>query len=93
MPNVVVSYDIQNDKTRERVRKLLHNYGEPVQYSVFECPQLRPEVFAELKAGLAELVTGELDSVYLYVLCATCLPRLERIPPRRVGFDVTGLIV
>ena len=34
---VLISYDIADDKRLRRMFKLLHGYGEPVQYSVFLC--------------------------------------------------------
>jgi len=32
----IVSYDIENDKTRTKFSKLLKQYGRRLQYSVFE---------------------------------------------------------
>lgn len=37
----LVSYDIPDDRRRARIFKLLHGWGERVQYSVF-CCQLNP---------------------------------------------------
>ncbi len=34
---VVVAYDIEDDRRRTRVARILEGYGERVQYSVFEC--------------------------------------------------------
>lgn len=34
---MVVAYDVPSDKRRTRLHKQLKNYGDPVQYSVFEC--------------------------------------------------------
>lgn len=34
---VVVSYDIVNDRQRQRLAKVLGDYGQRVQKSVFEC--------------------------------------------------------
>lgn len=33
----LVSYDISNTKTRNKIADTLKNYGQRVQYSVFEC--------------------------------------------------------
>ena len=33
----VISYDIVSDKLRNKVAKILLDYGKRVQYSVFEC--------------------------------------------------------
>ena len=34
---IVISYDIPADKRRTKLAQLLENYGQRVQYSVFEC--------------------------------------------------------
>ncbi|MEW6140284.1 MAG: CRISPR-associated endonuclease Cas2, partial [Thermodesulfobacteriota bacterium] len=34
---VVVCYDVVDDRTRTRLAKLMQNYGNRVQKSVFEC--------------------------------------------------------
>ena len=33
----VISYDIESDRTRRKLAKLLEGYGVRIQYSVFEC--------------------------------------------------------
>lgn len=69
---VVVSYDISNDRRRGKVAKLLKDYGERVQYSVFECT-LRPEDLKRLRERLKPLLVLKEDDVRFYRLCETCL--------------------
>jgi CRISPR-associated protein Cas2 len=68
---VVVSYDIPNDRRRNRVCKLLKDYGERAQYSVFECV-LRREDLDRLRERLKPLLLPEEDDVRFYRLCETC---------------------
>jgi len=68
---VVVSYDIPSDRRRNRVCKLLKDYGERVQYSVFECV-LRPNDLKRLRERLKPLLVPEEDDVRFYRLCETC---------------------
>jgi CRISPR-associated protein Cas2 len=68
---VVVSYDIPDDRRRNRVCKLLKDYGERVQYSVFEC-LLRPEELKRLRERLKPLLVPEEDDVRFYRLCENC---------------------
>lgn len=43
---MVVSYDIENDKRRGRIHRILKSFGQWMQYSVFECDLTRaPEVW------------------------------------------------
>jgi len=68
---VVVSYDISSDRRRSRVCKLLKDYGERVQYSVFEC-LLRPDDLKRLRERLKPLLVPEEDDVRFYRLCENC---------------------
>jgi len=68
---VAVSYDIPDDRRRNRVCKLLKDYGERVQYSVFEC-MLRPNDLKRMQERLKPLLVPEEDDVRFYRLCQTC---------------------
>ncbi|MEE8390025.1 MAG: CRISPR-associated endonuclease Cas2, partial [Anaerolineae bacterium] len=68
---VIVSYDISNDRRRGKVCKLLKDYGERVQYSVFECV-LRHQDLQRLRERLKPLLVTEEDDVRFYRLCETC---------------------
>jgi CRISPR-associated protein Cas2 len=69
----VVAYDVEDDRARTRIAKLLDRWGTRVQWSVFEC---RLEA-----AGLERLVTalereltavGGAGNIRIYRLCADC---------------------
>lgn len=68
----VVSYDIEENKIRNKISKVLEGYGRRVQYSVFEC-ELKDSQFQELYKKLARL-SGDFcnDSVRFYKICANC---------------------
>lgn len=59
---VLVSYDIGNDKRWRKVFKVMKDYGDHVQYSVFIC-QLTALQEAELKAKLIDIVHNREDQV------------------------------
>jgi len=71
---IVVSYDIPDDRRRTRVCHLLKDYGQRVQYSVFEC-QLRPQDLKRLRERLRPLLDLAEDDVRFYRLCEVCLPK------------------
>ena len=52
----------------------LKDYGQRVQYSVFEC-QLRPQDFKRLRERLRPLLDLAEDDVRFYRLCEVCLPK------------------
>jgi len=72
---VLVSYDIVDNKTRTRVMKLLKNFGERIQQSVFEC-ELDEAHYRRMKKGVERLIDSELDSVRYYRLCRVCMSRV-----------------
>ena len=73
---VVVSYDIKDNNRRDKVCNELKNYGEHVQYSVFECDLDRAQI-KELQMKLGRLIHRRQDSVRYYFLCKGCLERVE----------------
>jgi CRISPR-associated protein Cas2 len=65
---VVVSYDIVDDRRRTRVASEMENFGERVQYSVFEC-HLEEAQVRELQRRVETLIAWEEDRVRYYTLC------------------------
>jgi CRISPR-associated protein Cas2 len=68
---IVVSYDIADDKRRNKVMNELKNYGTHVQYSVFECDLSSTQV-REMKMKLRKLIKQSEDSIRYYFLCKGC---------------------
>lgn len=68
----VISYDISEDKRRNKIAKLLEGYGRRVQYSVFECP-VNEKKMKVLYAALQDLTQDMQEgSIYIYHICGTC---------------------
>jgi CRISPR-associated protein Cas2 len=72
---VLVSYDIEDDKTRTRLAHKLLDFGPRVQFSVFEA-DVRPKELTKLKQMLGKVTLGEHDSIRLYNLCETCFGKI-----------------
>ena len=85
---VIVSYDIADDKRRGRIFKTLKNFGQWMQYSVFEC-ELEKMQFLKMRDRLDHLIDArEGDSIRFYFLCEGCKRQVERIggeKPRAEG--------
>ncbi|TLS67630.1 CRISPR-associated endonuclease Cas2 [Mariprofundus erugo] len=70
--NIVVTYDV-NTETKEgrrrlrRVAKICEDYGQRVQYSVFEC-SVEPMQMDAMLAALSDEINTELDSLRIYRL-------------------------
>jgi CRISPR-associated protein Cas2 len=76
---LVISYDIHDDKRRNLIHKTLKNFGERIQYSVFEC-DLTKEQILRMQHALKRIIKEEdQDSVRFYHLCDRCKERVDRI--------------
>lgn len=73
---VVIAYDIEDDKKRRAVVKLLQPWGTRVNKSVFEC-FLSDTELVKLKEKLKKIRKGD-DSILVYRLCIDCLDKVER---------------
>ena len=73
---IVISYDITDDRRRNKVLDELKNYGNHVQYSVFECDITGTQI-AELQSRIRVIINHKEDSVLYYRLCKTCMNRCE----------------
>jgi CRISPR-associated protein Cas2 len=73
---IVVSYDVPNDRRRTRLAHTLKDFGERVQYSVFEC-HLDERALETLRMRIFHLLNLQEDSVRIYRLCKECDRLLE----------------
>ena len=68
---ILVTYDIVKNKNRVKLRKLLLDYGYPVQKSVFEV-MLDWNKLERLKREVQQYVKDPEDSVRFYQVCDAC---------------------
>jgi CRISPR-associated protein Cas2 len=78
---VLISYDVavssQGGATRLRkIAKECQNYGQRVQYSVFECV-LDPGQWVKLKSSLESIIDADIDSIRYYYLGKNYRNRVE----------------
>jgi len=83
---IVVSYDIVDDKRRNRAAKILKDYGEKVQFSVFECI-LNEVILKEMKKRIAGVIETKEDSIRIYYLCDACQKKIVVEGVGRVSED------
>jgi CRISPR-associated protein Cas2 len=60
----LISYDISDDKRRNRVFETLSGQGDHVQFSVFFC-ELSAQELASLRAVLRETIDNRADQIIL----------------------------
>ena len=73
---IVIAYDVECDKRRRKVAKMLEAVGKRVNKSVFEC-FISDTQLTKLKRGIEKRVT-RYDSVLYYILCGACIERIDR---------------
>jgi CRISPR-associated protein Cas2 len=93
---VLVTYDVetQTDAGKRRLRqvaKLCQNYGQRVQFSVFEC-LLEPALWVELRAKLLATIDPSADSLRFYFLGANWQGRVEHTGAKP-GYNPEGPLI
>ena len=74
-----ISYDITDNRIRGKIAKELSNYGQRVQYSVFEC-RITEQQYKELYRKLAFLMQEEEEgNIRIYNICGKCEQKLNTI--------------
>lgn len=84
---VLVSYDVatsepEGQRRLHRVAKTCQNYGQRVQYLVFECI-VDPAQWAELRQKLIDEINHEEDSLRFYFLGANWKRRIEHVGAKK----------
>ena len=80
---VLVSYDVRTSepggaRRLRRVAKVCRNFGQRVQFSVFEC-LVDPAQWVRLRQQLINEIDEELDSLRFYFLGANWRGRVEHV--------------
>ncbi len=73
----LITYDIRDDKRLRKVFRTMKNYGDHLQYSVFEC-QLSTTELLQCQADLGAIIHHHLDQV-LFVDLGPSEQRGERV--------------
>ncbi|MFN3868634.1 MAG: CRISPR-associated endonuclease Cas2 [Hyphomicrobiaceae bacterium] len=80
---VLITYDVSTDtdggkRRLRRVARACRDYGQRVQYSVFEC-EVDPAQWVKLRARLLKEINPDADSLRFYQLGANWKPRVEHV--------------
>lgn len=93
---VLVSYDVSmmersGARRLRRVAKICQNYGQRVQYSVFECI-VDPAQWTKMRQQLIDVIDEQQDSLRFYFLGANWRKRVEHFGARE-GIDQEGPLI
>ena len=76
--NMIVAYDIANEKRLAKIAKIISDYGVRVQKSIFEV-STNHRVFTEMKERVELVIIPEEDGVKYFPLCEKCAGTVEII--------------
>jgi len=68
----VISYDIPDNLRRSHLNRLLLNYGERKQESLFEA-RINESQYKSLLVKIHKIIKESEDNVRIYPLCLSCL--------------------
>lgn len=92
---MLISYDVakdeKGDKRLRHVAKILENYGQRVQYSVFEC-LVTPDQWVVLKHKLEKEINPKFDSLRYYSLGDKWQNRIEHVGQKKT-INPQGVII
>lgn len=93
---VLVSYDVATKdsggaRRLRRVAKACQNFGQRVQYSVFECI-IDPAQWTVFRQGLIDIIDPEKDSLRFYFLGSNWKHRVEHIGAKK-SLDQEGPLI
>jgi CRISPR-associated protein Cas2 len=88
----LICYDITDDKRRNYMARFLLDYGQRVQYSVFEC-RLTEKSLDIILQGVVNYIKPEEDSVRIYRLCAECSSLVKSFGLQRLKEPVSVIVV
>lgn len=93
---VLVTYDVNTEtaagrKRLRRVARACENFGQRVQFSVFEC-LVDPGQWSALRFRLIEEIDQELDSLRFYFLGSNWKRRVEHVGAKP-AYDPEGPLI
>ena len=93
---VVVCYDVstveaEGQRRLRRVANACKDYGQRVQFSVFEC-EVDPARWAVLRQRLIDEIDPEVDSLRFYFLGSNWKRRIEQIGLKK-SYDPDGPLI
>ncbi len=77
--NMLVAYDIGDEKRLVRVAKILGDYGVRVQKSIFEVSFMSERFVGEMRSRIEKVIDIDEDGVKYFPLCGKCSETIEII--------------
>lgn len=76
--NMIVAYDIADERRLVKIARIVSDYGVRVQKSIFEVT-VDHGIFEEMKSRVEVIIVPEEDGVKYFPLCGRCAETVEII--------------
>lgn len=73
---VLVAYDVSSTRRRNKVAKILSEYGNRVNLSVFECEFKKSDALVTLKKKIQKAIKTKEDHIRYYIICRDCRDKI-----------------
>jgi CRISPR-associated protein Cas2 len=73
---ILVAYDIADNRRLQRIAKIMEDYGDRVQYSVFEM-EVDRTTFRQMRQRTEDVLEADEDGVKYFFLCDRCAGRVD----------------
>lgn len=89
----VLTYDSKDDKLRTKLSKFLEQFGDRVQYSVFEL-ELPEYKVIELKTKINRTFEKFKDDlcIFIYPICSSCKKNIHRVGNKELILEKNVLL-
>lgn len=76
--NIIIAYDISDERRLIKVAKISEDYGTRVQKSIFEL-EVTARAFREMIQRIEDVIDPATDGVKYFLLCGNCVGKVEVI--------------
>lgn len=77
----VVAYDVEDNRCRNQIAKLLEKYGVRINYSVFEC-MFTATQYEQIREQINRKIKKQRATVVFYPICVNCFTKIIYDPDR-----------
>ena len=88
---IIVAYDVSSTPKRNKIAKMLEDYGERVNLSVFEC-MLTTARFVKLREKIEKQIDTETDKIVYYTVCVDCFTKIIYYPKNNTSKPLSIIV-
>ncbi len=87
----VIAYDVEDDKKRREIFKVLEKYGTRINFSVFECLFTTIQL-KNTQENIDSLIDKKTDTIVYYPICVNCFTKIVYQPLQKRQRNKVNLV-